>query len=273
MGGLWRDRQSTGILLFVVRRHEARVESRIFREVGSLWAGVTVLALTWTARLSRAARGKFLAAFSLGCWFGALTAGRLMAYVASSSREPGAPASPAEPLSNHRLCVRLGLLVASLLKKSADLQQASFVVFFLLGLVAIPAYLTGSAAQIVLQNQPGVSQELMAAHQDAAMLALILMEITGLVAWIALVAVSTVAPDRCPGSLDRDVRADGTGRQYRRHIRHPEILAAGTAASAPGWPRTAAAGAAFVLDHPWVWPICEVFHFVGLCLLFGVSCS
>jgi hypothetical protein len=24
-----------------------------------------------------------------------------------------------------------------------------------------------------------------------------------------------------------------------------------------------------VLDNPWVWPICEVFHFVGLCLLFG----
>ena len=25
-----------------------------------------------------------------------------------------------------------------------------------------------------------------------------------------------------------------------------------------------------MLDNPWVWPICEVFHFVGLCLLFGV---
>jgi hypothetical protein len=54
-------------------------------------------------------------------------------------------------------------------------------------------------------------------------------------------------------------------------IRHPEIVAAGTAASAPSWPSPAAMGAAFVLDHPWVWPICEVFHFVGLCLLFGVT--
>ena len=25
-----------------------------------------------------------------------------------------------------------------------------------------------------------------------------------------------------------------------------------------------------MLDNPWAWPICEVFHFVGLCLLFGV---
>ena len=54
------------------------------------------------------------------------------------------------------------------------------------------------------------------------------------------------------------------------HIRHPEILAEGTSAPVPGWPRTAAAGAALVLDNPWVWPICEIFHFVGLCLLFGV---
>ena len=54
------------------------------------------------------------------------------------------------------------------------------------------------------------------------------------------------------------------------HIRHPEIRAEATAAPVPGWPRTAAAGAALVLDNPWVWPICEVFHFVGLCLLLGV---
>jgi hypothetical protein len=168
------------------------------------------------------------------------------------------------------LGIALGLLLASLLKKSADLQQASFVAFFLLGLLAIPAYLTGSAAQIVLQNQPDVSEQVMAAHQDAALLALILMEITGLLAWMALwrfrrwhhagiVVLALVTF----GLMANAANIGG-------HIRHPEILAAGTAAPVPGWPRTAAAGAALVLDHPWVWPICEVFHFVGLCLLFGV---
>ena len=168
------------------------------------------------------------------------------------------------------LGIALGLLLASLLKKSADLQQASFVAFFLLGLLAIPAYLTGSAAQFVLQNQPDVSQQVMAAHQDAALLALIFMEITGLVAWIALwrfrrwhqtavLALSLVTF----GLMASAANIGG-------HIRHPEILTAGTAAPVPGWPRTAAAGAALILDHPWVWPICEVFHFVGLCLLFGV---
>ena len=168
------------------------------------------------------------------------------------------------------LAIALGLLLASLLKKSADLQQASFVGFFLLGLVAIPAYLTGSAAQIVLQNEPAVSQQVMAAHQDAALLALILLEITGFLAWIALWRFRRWHQT---GLLVLAIVTFGlmaSAANIGGHIRHPEILAAGTAAPVPGWPQTAAAGAALVIDNPWVWPIAEVFHFVGLCLLFGV---
>jgi hypothetical protein len=168
------------------------------------------------------------------------------------------------------LGIALGLLVAALLKKSRDLKEASFVAFFLLGLVAIPAYLTGSAAQLALQDRPDVSADVVAAHQDAALLALIVMEMTGFVAWLALwrfrpwhqaavLALATVTF----GLMASAANIGG-------HIRHPEILVEGTVAPAPGWPRTAAAGAAFILDNPWVWPICEVFHFVGLCLLFGV---
>jgi uncharacterized membrane protein len=168
------------------------------------------------------------------------------------------------------LAIALGLLVASLLKRSEDLKQASFVGFFLLGLLAIPAYLTGSAAQTVLQDQPDVSQQVIAAHQDAALLALILLEITGLMAWIALWRFRRWHP---VGILVLAIVTFGlmaSAANIGGHIRHPEILAAGTAAPVPGWPRIAAAGAALVLDNPWVWPICEVFHFVGLCLLFGV---
>jgi ABC-type sugar transport system permease subunit len=180
------------------------------------------------------------------------------------------------------LGIALGLLLAALLKKSEDLKQASFVVFFLLGLVAIPAYLTGSAAQVVLEDQPNVSQQVMAAHKDAALLALILMEITGLVSWIALWRFRPGLPERLHGvprwhqtavlvvaivTFGLMARAANIGG----HIRHPEIRAAATAEPVPEWPRTAAAAAALVLDNPWVWPICEVFHFVGLCLLLGVG--
>ena len=165
----------------------------------------------------------------------------------------------------------IGLLVASLVRDSADLRRASYVVFFVVALVAIPTYLSGNAADFVLRTQRELLQDLVTAHQNAAMLALIPMEIVGLVSWLALwqsrrwhqpavLALSIV-------TFVLMARAANIGGQ----IRHPEIVAAGAAASAPSWPSPAAMGAAFVLDHPWVWPICEVFHFVGLCLLFGVT--
>ena len=165
----------------------------------------------------------------------------------------------------------IGLLAASLVRDSADLRRASFVVFFVVALVAIPTYLSGNAADFVLRTQRELLQDVVTAHQNAAMLALIPMEIVGLVSWLslwrsrrwhqpAILALSIV-------TFVLMARAANIGGQ----IRHPEIVAAGAAASAPSWPNPAAMGAAFVLDHPWVWPICEVFHFVGLCLLFGVT--
>jgi hypothetical protein len=165
----------------------------------------------------------------------------------------------------------IGLLVASLVRDSADLRRASYVVFFVVALVAIPTYLSGSAADFVLRTQPELLQDVVTAHQNAAMLALIPMEIVGLVSWLAL---WQSRPWHQPAVLALSIvtfvlmaRAANIGGQ----IRHPEIVAAGAAAFAPSWPSPAAMGAAFVLDHPWVWPICEVFHFVGLCLLFGVT--
>jgi hypothetical protein len=165
----------------------------------------------------------------------------------------------------------IGLLVASLVHASADLKQAGYMVFFGVALVAIPTYLSGNAADFVLRSERELPRDVVTAHQNAAMLALIPMEIVGLVSWLAIwqsrrwhqpavLALSIV-------TFVLMARAANIGGQ----IRHPEILLAGTAAYAPAWPSPAAMGAALVLDHPWVWPICEVFHFVGLCLLFGVT--
>jgi hypothetical protein len=165
----------------------------------------------------------------------------------------------------------IGLLVASLVRDSADLRLASYMVFFGVALVAIPAYLSGNAADFALRTERELPRDVVIAHQNAAMLALIPMEIVGFIGWLALwqsrrwhqpavLALSFV-------TFVLMARAANIGGQ----IRHPEILVAGTAAYAPAWPSPAEMGAAFVLDHPWVWPICEVFHFVGLCLLFGVT--
>ena len=165
----------------------------------------------------------------------------------------------------------IGLLAASLLRASEDLRRAAYVVFFGIALTAIPAYLSGNAADFILQTTDAErAQDVVTAHQNAAMFALIPMEIVGLIGWLALWRVRRW---HLPAALILSIvafvlmaRAANIGGQ----IRHPEIVAAGTSAYAPPWPSPAAMGAAFVIDNPWVWPICEVLHFVGLCLLFGV---
>ena len=73
---------ATGILLFMsdATRHSAN--PAFFVKLVFVLLAVTALALTWTRVFHGQHGGKIVAACSLACWFGALTAGRLMAYVA-----------------------------------------------------------------------------------------------------------------------------------------------------------------------------------------------
>lgn len=178
-------------------------------------------------------------------------------------------------LLNHIPTVGFGvamvLFVAGLVKKSDDLQQASFVAFFVNALLAIPAYVSGNAAEFVIREQPGVSATLVTAHQNAAVLGLIFVQITGLVGWLALwrfqrwTIPALLALSAATFAFMARAANIGGG------IRHPEILAGESAAAGQAWPELAAMGTALIVDHPWVWPICEILHFVGLCLLFGAA--
>jgi uncharacterized membrane protein len=177
-------------------------------------------------------------------------------------------------LLNHIPTVAFGVgvafFLAGLIKKSEDLTQASFVAFFINALLAIPAYVSGNAAEFILRDQPGMSAEVLAAHQNAAAFGLMFMEITGLVAWVALwrfrrwVIPALLALSVATFALMARAANLGGG------IRHPEILGA-ESVSGGAWPPLAAMGTAFVVNNPWVWPICEILHFVGLCLLFGMA--
>jgi uncharacterized membrane protein len=167
--------------------------------------------------------------------------------------------------------VAVALFLAGLVKKSEDLTQAGFVAFFLNALLAIPAYVSGNAAEFVLRDQPGMSAGVVTAHQNAAMLGLVFMQMTGLVGWVALwrfrrwTIPALLALSVATFALMARAANIGGG------IRHPEILAGDPTVSGGAWPEAAAMGAAFIVNNPWVWPICEIFHFVGLCLLFGVA--
>lgn len=72
----------TGILLFMAgaTKHAAN-PAFVVKLLFVLTAGVA-LALTWTRVFRLQQSGRALAAVSLACWLGALTAGRLMAYIA-----------------------------------------------------------------------------------------------------------------------------------------------------------------------------------------------
>ena len=73
---------ATGSLLFVSDAQKHASNPAFFLKLAFVLLAVTALALTWTRVFRGQQRGKIVAALSLVCWFGALSAGRLMAYVA-----------------------------------------------------------------------------------------------------------------------------------------------------------------------------------------------
>ena len=79
------------------------------------------------------------------------------------------------------------LLVLGLVLKRNEWIKASWAVFILAALFAIPTYLSGQKAEELIEEIPGVSGPLIETHEDMAFYALISLETLGLlslVAWI-----------------------------------------------------------------------------------------
>jgi uncharacterized membrane protein len=172
-----------------------------------------------------------------------------------------------------------GLFLSAVLRRNHDLTHTSLVVLFLVALMAIPAFLTGGAAREALVDRPEVSALLIERHQDAAILAFIFMELTGLVAWIGLWEWRQISrPTRWNVSAVLVLSAVTMMLMTRAAnmgggIRHPEIqageAAAGIAASeAVGW--LSGASIRSFATVAWAWPALETIHFIGLAVLFGV---
>lgn len=174
--------------------------------------------------------------------------------------------------------VGLGLFSISLVTKNEELKRTSMILFVLISLIAFAAYVSGNAAQMVLKGREGISDTLIKSHQDAALLAFMFMESTGVFAWVALwqyrqmdrMRAWTVAAVLILSIVSFGLMAGAAN--LGGNIRHPEIVAGADAAG--NVPRevieTATIVAGFVIDHPWVWPGSETLHFIGLSLLFGI---
>ena len=199
--------------------------------------------------------------------------------------------------------VGLGLFLLSLVRRSDALKRASLEVWFIVSLLTIPAYLSGNAAEQTIVERPDVAAALITLHEDAAVFAFIVMQITGVLAWSALwqyrrntaLALSHAEGHALSHVEGRSLRwtlsavlvlsvvtvaAMARTATLGGEIRHPEIVAAAAAEAAAAPAAEAPAGepallsaawiSAVVISSPWTWPTNETLHFIGLTLVFAV---
>ena len=175
------------------------------------------------------------------------------------------------------LIIAFGLLLLAFAKRSDDLKRASLAVYFAIALMSLPTYMTGYTAAKAVKNKPGVSAETIDRHQRAALLGLVFVEATGVVAWFGLWRNrrATGAAWHAPAVVVLSVVTIGLmsgAADIGGEISHPEILIEGQAPTgtlAPEWLNSARI-ARYQFRNPWAWPALESIHFLGLCLLFGV---
>ena len=166
----------------------------------------------------------------------------------------------------------LGLLIASAYMKNDDMRRVSLILFVVLGLLAIPTYITGAAAGWAYQGRPEMSVQILDAHRDAALMAFVFIGLTGLVSWLVLWRERRYGRASTAGfyavlalgivALLTIVEAGSLGGTVLR----PE-LREGAMAEPIGL--TAAIEAA-IQSIIWAWPSMEAAHFVGMAVLFGV---
>ncbi len=176
--------------------------------------------------------------------------------------------------------IGVSLLVIAVVYRDDRLQKLSLGLMFLIAVATVPVYLTGVAAGELIQDRPEVSMPLIRGHEDAALSAFVVMQITGGAAWLALWQIRRFS--RAPRGtvltvLLLSVVSMGLmayAANLGGAIRHPEIAAVeepalARAPLAAAWLRSQTV-MSVVNDTSWVWPAGEVAHFLGLGLSFGV---
>src|SRR5207253_8480557 len=86
------------------------------------------------------------------------------------------------------LTVAFILLIVSILSDSDamthdTMKPTALGVLFGIAVMTLPVFTTGLAAEGAIQKLPGISQQAIDAHENAALLAFIVLELTGAVAW------------------------------------------------------------------------------------------
>jgi hypothetical protein len=79
-------------------------------------------------------------------------------------------------------------------RANRDLENAGLIALIVGALVAIPTYLTGEGAEDIVERLPGVAKALIEPHEEAALWALVAIELTGVVAAGALLLARSRPP-------------------------------------------------------------------------------
>ncbi|MEP7355543.1 MAG: hypothetical protein ABI824_20120 [Acidobacteriota bacterium] len=172
------------------------------------------------------------------------------------------------------MVVGLSIYLIALATRSNELKRVSLIVFVMISLIAVPTFASGNAAQEMIAKLPGISQALVDAHNSAAIPALIVMEFTGIFAWLGLwrfrrdgIFPSTNLTIVLLLAVVTFVLMAQTA-SIGGEITHPEIRAAQPSAAflSIDAPNLAKA----IKSSKWIWAASETLHFMGMSMLFGV---
>jgi uncharacterized membrane protein len=94
-------------------------------------------------------------------------------------------------LSNHVpvLGTLFGLLLLAwgLVRRNESIQRAALATFFVAALVAVPVFFTGEPAEDAVEHLAGTAEQAIETHEAAALLALISIELLGVIAVLGVV--------------------------------------------------------------------------------------
>ena len=94
-------------------------------------------------------------------------------------------------LLNHIPLIGIGfvilLMIIALIRKSSELINVSLIFTIIIALWAIPAYLTGEPAEEIVEDMPGISENMIHEHEEMAERAFIFIEVVGGIALIGLI--------------------------------------------------------------------------------------
>ena len=177
--------------------------------------------------------------------------------------------------------VGVGLFLISFFVHSDGLRRSSLIIFVVMALLTIPAFITGFGAQVQMLEDPAaeVSNALIQRHLGSAELAVWFMVITGALAVIGLWQSPRLAHPARWNTLAVLVfslvtvglmaRTGNTGGE----IRHSEVRVDGQATVTDAWMAyvepSPPAFTNLIVASKWWWAFMMNLHFIGLVLVVG----